>query len=345
MKQPTYSIFIDNKDITANFSPRLISMDITDNLGLDADTITLVLDDSDGTLEIPKQGVNITVCLGWTDSDVTLQNLFTIKACTHSGTPDKLTLNGTSAEFRESLNDKQDQSYSMCTLGDIVAQIAKRHDLTYRIDEQLSAMKIDHIDQTKESDKSFLTHLTDNYNAICSLKNGILMVFKRGAGVTVSGQPIPTAIITRQSGDSHSFTASDREQYTSVKAYWLDYTSPETQQTTVQSVIYTDSSDGTKHNLKTLRHTYSSYSEAYFAAQNEWQKQQQNGCKFKLKLAEGRPDLYPETPVHVIGFKNQIDSTSWIIKSCQHHLDANGGFTTNVDLEIKLDDDKQPVEK
>ena len=37
MKQPAYTISINNKDITSNFDKRLISMQITENRGLDAD--------------------------------------------------------------------------------------------------------------------------------------------------------------------------------------------------------------------------------------------------------------------------------------------------------------------
>lgn len=112
-------------------------MQITDNRGLDADTISIELDDSDGKLELPKRGVQISVSLGWVNDNVILQNIFTIDECEHSGTPDVLSIRGKSANLRDSLNEKREKSYSDTTLGAITEEIAKRHNLLYRIDKSI----------------------------------------------------------------------------------------------------------------------------------------------------------------------------------------------------------------
>ncbi|MWN89853.1 phage late control D family protein [Gilliamella sp. Pra-s65] len=355
MKQPTYTITIDNKDITSNFDKRLISMQITDNRGLDADTISIELDDSDGKLELPKRGVQISVSLGWVNDNVILQNIFTIDECEHSGTPDVLSIRGKSANLRDSLNEKREKSYSDTTLGSITKEIAKRHNLLYKIDKSIEHEHIAHIDQTNESDASFLTRLYNDFNAAVTLKNGMLIIFKKGLAKTVNGKYIPTTTITRKLGDQHRFAIADRNAYTGVKAYWIDYRQQQKQQTkatrkTKNKNNQTNKDEngvlvGADGNVKILRHTYASKQNAYRAARNEWYKLQRGASQFSINLAEGRPDIYPEMPASVEGFKKEIDSTLWTITRCTHSLDTNSGYTTYVELEIKLEDDEKPKEE
>lgn len=42
-------------------------------------------------------------------------------------------------------------------------------------------------------------------------------------------------------------------------------------------------------------------------------------------------------PVKVSGFKQQIDAGEWIITTLTHSLNADSGFTTSVELEVKID--------
>lgn len=353
MRQPTYTITIDDKDITSNFDKRLISMQITDNRGLEADTISIELDDSDGALELPQRGINIKVSLGWVNDSVTLENIFTIDECEHSGTPDRLSIRGKSANLRDSLNERRERSYSDTTLGTIIEEIAKRHDLQYRIDKNLEDKYIAHIDQTNESDLSFLTRLGNDFNAGLTLKNGMLIIFKKGVAKTVNGQNIPVTTITRKLGDQHRFSIADRNAYTGVKAYWIDYRQQKQQTQAIRKTKLKNKQTnkdengvlaGADGNVKILRHTYASKQNAYRAACNEWYKLQRSASLFSINLAEGRPDIYPEMPASVEGFKKEIDSTLWTITRCVHHLDTNGGYTTSVELEIKLEEDEKPLD-
>ena len=59
---------------------------------------------------------------------------------------------------------------------------------------------------------------------------------------------------------------------------------------------------------------------------------------FSLALALGRAELHPELPAEVRGWKSAIDSADWIIVRVSHTL-SNSGLTTNLDLEIKINDD------
>lgn len=339
MKKAIFKIQYNDKDITSHFDNRLISLQIIDNSGFDADTFSIELDDSDGELALPKRGVELNVSFGWNDDHgLVFNNKFVVDECEHHGPPDTLVIRGKSANFRESLNVKREQSYDSITLENIVSQIAKRHNLQYKIAAAIANQTIDHTDQTQESDASFLTRILNDYNAIATIKNGMLIIFLSGAAKTVSGQTLPNVIINRSLGDSHSFSIADREAYTGVKAYWLDYKKAKISSSTSGNANSDDKSVlvGAEGNVKVLRHTYASKQNAHRAATNQWRKLQRGACQFSMTLAQGRPDLFPEMPVTVQGFKQEIDSSEWIITRCTHSITATNGFTTSIALEIKL---------
>ncbi|WP_334323597.1 hypothetical protein [Gilliamella apicola] len=50
-------------------------------------------------------------------------------------------------------------------------------------------------------------------------------------------------------------------------------------------------------------------------------------------------------PVAVTGFKKEIDFTLWTITRCTHTLNSATGYSTFVELEIKLQDDEIPLEE
>ncbi len=60
-------------------------------------------------------------------------------------------------------------------------------------------------------------------------------------------------------------------------------------------------------------------------------------AEFSIILATGRADIYTETPVRVSGFKRVIDEQDWTITKVTHFLN-NSGFTTSLELEVRLSD-------
>jgi Phage protein D len=94
-----------------------------------------------------------------------------------------------------------------------------------------------------------------------------------------------------------------------------------------------------KGKIKELRYVYANEKSAIEAAKSELKKIEQGIAQFKLKLALGRPDLFTEMPVEVDGFKPEINSTKWTIAKCSHSLNKSGGFTTEVELEIKPEEE------
>ncbi|MCA7001317.1 phage late control D family protein [Dickeya solani] len=350
---PDYRITISGKDVTETLDKRLMSLTITDNRGFEADQLDLELDDADGQLMLPRCGAQITVFLGWKGYALTKKGTFVVDEIEYSGAPDRLTVRARSADFRQTLNIKREKSWHQTTVGEIVREIAGRHKLTAALDDATATQKVDHIDQTNESDCSFLVRLAKDHGAIAAVKDGRLLFLRQGQGRTASGKPLPAAIITREDGDSHRFTLADRGAYTGVVANWLHTKEPKKKQevkvkrrrrrrrTSTKKKKEPEAKQGeyligTDENVLVLSRTYANKANAERAAKMNWERLQRGTASFSIDLARGREDLFPELPVKVSGFKQEIDMADWAITTVTHSLNDRG-FITSLELEVKID--------
>ena len=173
------------------------------------------------------------------------------------------------------------------------------------------------------------------------------------------------------------FSIAESENYKAVRAYWHDTDSGKRGEITVdentkivrkkrmtkgrtlkngtvkgrrlskrtyreieqQEPITSDSSQ-----IKSLRHTYASEKTAITAAKSAFDKLKRGVATFSLNLAFGEPDLMPETPIELSGFKAEIDATNWLITRVTHNL-SDGGFTSQIECELKVEDEEVDVKK
>ncbi|MFM1711928.1 phage late control D family protein [Aeromonas salmonicida] len=353
---PAYQVLVDGSDISAAIRPRLMSMTITDNRGFTADTIEITLDDSDGQLDMPRRGATLRAFIGWQGSALVDKGTYKIDEVEHNGAPDVLTIRGKSADLRGGMNKLRERSWHQTTVNSIVEQLAAPYQLTPCVGDSLKGQLIDHIDQTNESDLAFLTRLAGQCDAIATVKSARLMFIKAGQGTTASGQPLPAITITRQDGDQHRFSVADRDAYTGVIAYWQDNkaaekkkievkrkkkTKPKPERPLPPGVVVNKKEHellvGDSENVKELRHVYANQNNAMRAARAEWEKLQRGVAEFDITLAKGRPELYPEQPTTVRGFKPDIDTAPWLLTQVVHDL-TNQGYTNRVQLEVKLEE-------
>ena len=225
----------------------------------------------------------------------------------------------------DAMHERHEKSWHNQTLGAIVRTIAGQHGLKAVIADVLATVKIAHIDQTHESDMSFLTRLAKRYDAVMNVKDQRLLFMPIGSGATASGKPLPWISLTRANGDQHRYHIAQRESYTAVHAYWYSNALGKRQSVVVGG-------DNNK-NMKVLPEEYANEADARAAAEAEYARTQRGQATLSYTLARGRADLFPESPVDVSGFKPEIDQTPWIVKSNTHTI-GEDGFKTALELEV-----------
>lgn len=323
-RAPTFSLVVDGRDISKKVEARLVSLTLTEARGGEADQLDLVIDDSDGRMGIPAKGAELALALGWEGSDMQDKGTFDVDEVEHSGTPDTISIRARSAEMRRELRTRAERSYHGKKLGEIVGDIAQRNGLQLRMDATLQDTPVEHIDQTRESDLHFLTRLARKHDAVATVKKGRLVFKPIGSTRAANGEDLETITITRADGDQHRYHSADRNAYSGVRAYWHDPNTAEK-----KSVLV-----GEQENEKRLKDTYGSEADAMAAARSERGRIERGKATMELTLAIGRPELMPQTPVVLQGFKDVIDDTPWLVVKLTHTLGDNG-LTTRMELETR----------
>lgn len=321
-----FKLTIEGIDRTAQVEQRLISLSMTDKRGTEADELSLTLSDHDAALPLPTKGNKIRLWLAMPESGNMIdKGTFTIDDVEHSGTPDQLQIRAKSADFKSSLKVKRSNSYHQHKIGEIAQTVAKRHDLVLAIDAKVASMIVDHIDQHRESDINLLTRLCDNHDLMCTIKAGRLIIKPIGNARSPSGATLGAVTITRQSGDSHRYSRTDRtSDYDETAASYHDDKSGKTKHVSVK--------DGKSKPLDTLPSTKAhvltkpakSKSEAITKAKASANKKTRQVASFDLTLAVARPDIIADSPATVRGFRAYIDEHQWTVVEVSHELSGSG---------------------
>ncbi|KJJ14334.1 phage late control D protein [Neisseria sp. HMSC06F02] len=365
---PVAKLSINGKPFNTDVLSRIISISLTDKSGFEADELTVSLSDHDGKLALPPKSAEITIALGYIETGIVDKGSYKITEVSWSGAPDTLHITAQSADTSDRFSEAKEKSWHKTSLKEIIESIAAANGYTPIIGKAYQDEKIDHIDQSNESDAAFLSRLAERYDAIATVKHGRLLFVSSGEATTASGQPLPTIRITRNSGDQYTFRYSNTESYNAVRAYYIDKQTGKkhevvitednydpvkktvtttkkyktkrkdgkTHKTTTKEVTEIKQTDTTGKKIKTLRHTYQSPKTAATGARAAYKKLKRGAMEFDISLAVGRPDIAPESPVTLQGFKPEIDAEKWVGKETVHTLDGNG-LTTAVKLQSLID--------
>ena len=365
---PVAKLSINGKPFNTDALSRIISISLTDKSGFEADELTVSLSDHDGKLAMPPKSAEITIALGYIETGIVDKGSYKITEVSWSGAPDTLHITAQSADTSDRFSEAKEKSWHKTSLKEIIESIAAANGYTPIIGKAYQDEKIDHIDQSNESDAAFLSRLAERYDAIATVKHGRLLFVSSGEATTAGGQPLPTIRITRNSGDQYAFRYSNTESYNAVRAYYIDKQTGKKHEVVITEDNYdpvkktvtttkkykTKRKDGKTHKtttkevteikqvatagkkIKTLRHTYQSPKTAATGARAAYKKLKRGAMEFDISLAIGRPDVAPESPVTLQGFKPEIDAEKWVGKETVHTLDSNG-LTTAVKLQSLID--------
>ena len=324
MVRPVFKVVVGGTDVTRRLESHLTSMTLVACREDHADQLELEFEDTAGRIAMPRKGVSIDVALGFDDAGMCLQGSYVVDEVEHRGAPDTITVRARSARVAGPLAVRKERSWSDTTVGHIVSVIAGEHGLTPRVSDALASQPVSQLDQT-ESDMALLKRLGKHWDAVATVKNGYLLFAPIGHGKTASGTGLGTVTLQRGSGDRHHFQEVDRSAYTGVRARWYDMNGARGRLALA----------GKNGHVKILRGDFPTEADAKRAAEAELARVKRGAATFTLDLAIGRPDVFPEMPVELVGWPDDITAYEWIVSKATHKLDGNGGYLTSLELENK----------
>lgn len=326
VKTPICILTADNKPLNDLILQRIKSVTVTDNRANEADQLDIVLDDSDGVLELPRRGVKINCQLGFEGESLHDKGDFIVDETEWSGTPDTITIKASSANFKSNIKEAKSKSFHRKSFGEIAAEIAQNHNLTLVMTADLKSINLNHIDQTNESDLNLLVRISKQNGAEMAVKKDRLLIFKAGTAKTASGMDLPSIKLTRNDGDQFRYSEQDRESdHTGVSASYHDTGKAKRETVTA----------GTEGKIKKLKGTFANKEEADRASKAKMDEIKRQMAKFSITTAFGIPSISTESPVKLDGFKPQVDKLKWIVEKATHTY-SESGLITQLELEASI---------
>lgn len=254
--RPVAEILIDGKPISTAFYGALISLTVTDELGVESDEVEIVLDEGAGEWEVPDAGAIIEVRMGLLELGLVRMGTFAKDAASGSGPVAELTIAGTATDLGSPIRQPQTRSWEAVTLQDVVDTLAGEAGLRSIVSEEIAGTPYPFIAQRAESGLHLLTRLSRPLDAVAKAADGRLMVAKLGTDTDAAGAPLVPEIVTRSQLEGWTWSEEERGKYVCVKARHRDAGSGQE--------IEVKAGDGTPE--KVLRKVFATRAEAERAA-------------------------------------------------------------------------------
>lgn len=323
MTKAWFQVWADGADFTAAAARGLISLTVTDAAGSESDTVSIEVADPEGNIDPPRKGALIKVSMGWEDGARVSMGLFTADTSKVSGWPGKVSVTGRAADQRETLKQRRLQGWEDKTIGAIAAEIAGRNGLTPAVSGELASKLVPFIAQSEESDQHFMRRLAGRHGGISTVKEGRLVVVKRGGGKSASGASVPPVVITRLSQkEKFSCALPDRPAFKKVIATWADRQSARRPEVSVSA--------GDTGGDFVIREPFPTEAEAKDAAQAKSDELQRSTGSLSMTLV-GDPTIRAEAPLIVSGVRSGVDG-QWSIQRVTHAI-SSSGFTTQIEAD------------
>jgi len=329
--KPFIEITVNGKEVSGEFYSRLVKATARDEAGQSSDKITFTLDDADNAIELPPEKATIVTYGGWKGGEKGLVGIYEMQSIELTGDADEgelVVIQASAADLKSKLKGVDREHFEDKTLGEIAENIAKRNGMTARVDPELAKIKISYRARVDTSEIDFLTTLADEHGGVAKPMGDKLVVSKRGAAKSTSGQNLAPIRIEKSDCKSWSITPNGRAQYGKVKAAYID------QKTGKR--VKVEAETGLKGPDFTTKSPYPTKELAEKAAQAEAQRLTRNTGEGHFQLARGRFDAQAEADV-IAGesFRTGIRG-SWRSDAVEHVWDENG-WTTKVEVKSKED--------
>lgn len=319
---PQFRIIADSKDITALIADRLLGLTVTDEAGMQSDSVSIRIDNRDGRVAMPSQGAQLEVYLGYAETGMSRMGLYVVDELSESGPPTALTITAKAADMRDTLKEKRTQPWEDMTLGDLLATVAKRNGYTAKISEALASVPVGHIDQTEESDMHLLTRLAKEHDVVAKPAGGNLLFVPKGEAKSVTGKSMPSVALAQKDIIQWSVSMNGRGKYPSVKSNYHD----------TETASRTDVVVGEGSPVRVLSTSYPTAEAARTAAQGEYHRQQRGTGKLSVTI-EGNASIGAEAKLTISG-NSQASNGQWSVIRVEHSLTPGEGYRSEIEAEM-----------
>lgn len=317
---PIFKIEYQNKDITAQISPYVISVSYSDFEHGQSDEVEIQIEDSNNLWKsswYPSKGDLIKLNIGYLGEKLLNCGAFEIDEMEFSAPPDTITLKAISTSVKKSLRENNTAAYENKTLKQITQEIAAKHNLT--LIDNIQDVKIKRITQNNKNDLNFLKNLAEQYGYIFKISDNKLVFYE-----TAKLKSANSALIIEKK-DLISFNIKDTTQ-DEYKACEVSYHEPKSRKLITTNIKSEYIKVGSILKLQTRCENKEQAVLKAEAALNNKNSSQVNG----ILVLTGNPHLIAGLNIELKGLYNL--SGKYHINSTRHSIDRFSGYKTELEV-------------
>ncbi|MBK2258973.1 phage late control D family protein [Francisella philomiragia] len=325
-----FQVLANDVDITKKIkSLGSYNINITDNIGDQADSFSMRISDANSELVFPQNNTKLQVYVGYKDTlhDFGYFYITDVKYSYSKGQGAFIDVVASSVPFTEtdiykSMQTSYERSFSNTTVSAVVNTIAQEHNLTADINPTIGAKVVNSISQHNESNIGFLYRFIREYGGVLKPTHSRLLVLADDKGTNVSGATLDTVSIDISDCNNITYNSKKSSKYNSVQA---DYQSTDTAKIKTVTV-------GSGDPVLKLSYIYESEELAQTAASKVLNKSNLNNDTLNLDMT-GNPELIAGAPISITGLREDIPQ-NWYIGTANHSL-SKSGYSTSLQLTIR----------
>jgi phage protein D len=336
METPVFFIKANGVDITAKLANLGISMTVTDNEGINADSLEIGIDDKDGLVDTPKAGA-VLQAIGGYKGRLRDFGRFSVDSVNLTGWPQRIVISAKSVAAKSLAKQRQTLAFKPAnfpTYGAILEHIAGMVGIAPAIHSTIAQIENIYEAMADETGTQFILRLCDKLGATISIKDQRLVAVPKGGGQSASGKSLGSITVTRPGNLlSYSATWDDNQAYSSVAASYYDRGKNE-KKTEVCTVENPRGDPQAWNGLPVwnIREPYENQAAAKRAAKAKAADIQraQGSATFEIN---GDPFALAEATAIVSGARKDVNG-NWRVKSASHSFSATSPYTTTLSCDV-----------
>lgn len=330
VKKAICIVVVDGNDISSALMPRLIDLSVTDKAGSSSDTVSITIDDTDGVVYLPREGVSIEVSLGWQSDGAALVFRGVVDDVKSSGSRSggrTLSISGKGFDTQGKAKQPNEKHWDDKALSDVFQEAAKLGGIdNVKVDEELGKLKRPYWAMQGESFIHFGERVAREVGGTFKISNDTAILAKRNGGKSAGGQSL--AIINATYGDNliswEISPVTGRPRYKKAKTRWYDRKTG-----TWKSEEVEIEDEGAKAQF-TSRYPASDADEAKQNSDSRKADSERGKGSGSITI-DGNSDAQPEGSINLSGARDGIDGT-YTIDTVNQSFSRSSGWTTRLDL-------------
>ena len=323
-------VIVDGTDISSALMPRLIDLSVTDKSGSSSDTVSITIDDTDGVVYLPREGVSIEVSLGWQDQGAALVFRGVVDDVKSSGSRSggrTISISGKGFDAQGKAKQPNEKHWDDKTLSDVFQEAAKLGGINnVKVDEELGKLKRLYWAMQGESFIHFGERIAREVGGTFKISNDTAILAKRNGGKSAGGKSL--AVINATYGDNlitwEISPVTGRPRYKKARTRWYDRKTG-----TWKSEEVEIEDEGAKAQF-TSRYPASDADEAKQNSDSRKADSERGKGSGSITI-NGNSDAQPEGSINLSGARDGIDGT-YTIDTVNQSFSRSSGWTTRLDL-------------